>query len=139
MFILNTSKLNVPGSLIGGGGNHAWEITPATMASFQKIQYATSIIYGPCIWCIKVTLLLILVRVFTPFRKIILAIWSFIAAMLIYYIVGTAIKTSICNPIRMLWEPDMKGNCVINFRLYTIDTSLSVLADLIILLLPVPL
>lgn len=109
------------------------------MVHFQKIQYAAAIIYGPCVWCIKVTLLLILVRVFTPFRKIITVVWAFIFVMLLYYIVVTALKIFVCNPIRTTWDPDVEGKCLNEYVLFSIDTSLSILTDLIILLLPIPL
>jgi len=79
------------------------------------------------------------VRVFTPFRKIITVVWAFIFVMLLYYIVVTALKIFVCNPIRTTWDPDVEGKCLNEYVLFSIDTSLSILTDLIILLLPIPL
>lgn len=104
-----------------------------------QIQYAAAIIYGPCIWSIKVTLLLILVRVFTPFRRIISAVWAFIFAMLLYYIIVTALKVFKCRPISSVWDPNTPGKCLNEILLFSIDTSLSIITDLIILILPIPL
>ncbi|KAG4440826.1 hypothetical protein IFR05_003698 [Cadophora sp. M221] len=125
--------------LYGSGGRHVWETPASSMAEFQKIQYAATVIYGPCVWSIKVTLLLILVRVFTPFRKIISAIWAFIFAMLLYYIIVTALKLFKCRPIRSAWDPNTPGKCFGDVVLFSIDTSLSIITDLIILILPIPL
>ncbi|KAH7348789.1 integral membrane protein, partial [Rhexocercosporidium sp. MPI-PUGE-AT-0058] len=127
------------GSLYGGGGYHAWEISPASMIKFQKLEYAAVIVYGPAVWCIKVTLLLILVRVFTPFRRIITGVWAFIYAMLLYYVIVTVVKVFRCSPIPAVWDPDKPGKCLDGFLLFTIDTSLSILTDVIILILPIPL
>ncbi|KAH6711992.1 hypothetical protein BKA61DRAFT_691562 [Leptodontidium sp. MPI-SDFR-AT-0119] len=129
----------IMGPLYGGGGLHAWEIPASSMVEFQKIQYAAAIIYGPCIWSIKVTLLLILVRVFTPFRRIISAVWAFIFAMLLYYIIVTALKVFKCRPISSVWDPNTPGKCLNEILLFSIDTSLSIITDLIILILPIPL
>ncbi|KAK0125938.1 hypothetical protein ONS95_007562 [Cadophora gregata] len=126
-------------NILGGGGLHAWDISAASMVGYQKFQYAATIIYGPCVWSIKVTLLLILVRVFTPFRRIITAVWSFIFVMLLYYIIVTIVKINVCNPIRAAWDPTVPGKCLNDYLLFSIDTSLSILTDLIVLLLPIPL
>ncbi|KAL2064686.1 hypothetical protein VTL71DRAFT_3824 [Oculimacula yallundae] len=126
-------------ALVGGGGYHAWDTTPEGMVRFQKIQYSLSIIYGPCVWCIKVALLLILVRVFTPFKRIIWAVWAFIFAMLVYNIIATMLKMFICTPFSAVWDTTVPGKCLDSYTLFSVDTSLSILTDLIILILPIPL
>ncbi|CZT47480.1 uncharacterized protein RSE6_08043 [Rhynchosporium secalis] len=125
--------------LTAGGGYHAWDVSPATLVQFQRIQYAVTILYGPTVWCIKVALLLILVRVFTPFKRIIWAVWGFIFAMLVYYIIATALKIFICTPLSKFWDPNVQGKCANENLLFTIDTVWSILMDVIILVLPIPL
>ncbi|KAH6722948.1 hypothetical protein BKA61DRAFT_663682 [Leptodontidium sp. MPI-SDFR-AT-0119] len=126
-------------SPLSEGRLHTSELSPADLMRGQKVEYATSLLYGPGVWCIKVTLLLILVRVFTPFRKVISAVWAFISVMLVYYIIVTALKVCICTPIRSRWDPQIPGRCLDEFILYFIDSCLSIVTDLIILLLPIPL
>lgn len=151
------SNLTGTGGLTGGG-LHAWEVTPVEFMGFQKVsqpyhfrggsylisikiqvEYAASILYGPAMWFIKTTLLLILVRVFTPFKKLIFFVWGLIIVMFIYYTVVTILKILLCDPIASIWDPTIPGTCLDRSLLFSIDTGLSVLTDVIILILPIPL
>jgi hypothetical protein len=103
--------------------------------------YADTIIYGPAAWFTKTTLLLIFVRVFSPFRKIVIFIYAFIGAMLCYYLPVMIIKANICNPISALWNPEiaLTAVCIDRVMLFYCDTIMSVLTDLVVLILPIPL
>ncbi|KAG4434422.1 hypothetical protein IFR05_010088 [Cadophora sp. M221] len=122
-----------------GGGNHAWEVTKENMVGFQQALYADTITYGPAAWFTKTTLLLIFVRVFSPFRKTVVFIYIFIGLMLMYYLPVMVIKIRICNPIAALWIPDLPAVCLDRVTLFYCDTIMSALTDVVILLLPIPL
>ncbi|PVH81178.1 hypothetical protein DL98DRAFT_548618 [Cadophora sp. DSE1049] len=122
-----------------GGGNHVWEVTKDSMVGFQQALYADTVVYGPAAWFTKATLLLIFIRVFTPFRKTVIFIYAFIVAMLMYYLPVMIIKARICNPIAALWIPDLPAVCLDRVKLFYCDTVMSALTDMVILVLPIPL
>ncbi|KAH9204435.1 hypothetical protein DL95DRAFT_496139 [Leptodontidium sp. 2 PMI_412] len=122
-----------------GGGVHQWEVTAEGMIGFQQVKYAASILYGPAAWCTKVTLLLSLVRIFSPFRKTVVFINTFIITMFIYYVAITIVKIRICDPIAAAWDPKLPAKCIDRFTLYVFDTTLSVITDLVVLIMPLPL
>ncbi|KAK0118650.1 hypothetical protein ONS95_007532 [Cadophora gregata] len=98
-----------------------------------------SITYGPAAWATKTTLLLIFIRVFTPFRKTTRFIYVFIVLMLMYYLPVMIIKIRICNPISVLWTPGLPAVCLDRVKLFYCDTVMSALTDVVILVLPIPL
>ncbi|KAI9048002.1 hypothetical protein LZ554_007800 [Drepanopeziza brunnea f. sp. 'monogermtubi'] len=120
-----------------GAGYHEWEVSPQDLVGFRKTEYVLAIVYGPAIFCIKMTLLLILVRIFTPFRTTINAIWGFIVFLFLYYAVVMALKILECNPIASVWDPNVPGTCLNEPLLFKIDSALSVFTDAVILILPI--
>lgn len=138
-----------------GGGNHVWEVTKDKMVGFQQVQffeayvmvvaddfqalYADTIIYGLAAWFTKTTLLLIVIRVFAPYRGVVIFIYVFIGLMLCYYLPVMIIKARICNPISALWIPDLPATCLDRVKLFYCDTVMSAFTDVVILLLPIPL
>ncbi len=90
-------------------------------------------------YLIKVSLLLILTRVFAPFKKTIIFIYAFMGAMLAYYIPVLIIKIRICSPVSGLWNPNVHASCLNQRALFTADTVMSAVTDLAVLILPMPL
>jgi len=66
-------------------------------------------------------------------------IWGFMGAMLVFYIIVTFLKVGLCKPISLFWDPNIKGTCLNEHVIFIADTVMSVVSDLAILALPVPL
>ncbi|RDW68669.1 hypothetical protein BP5796_09326 [Coleophoma crateriformis] len=124
---------------IFGGGHHQWEVTKAEMRDFMKVVYGGSISYGPTTYLIKVTLLLILTRVFAPFKKTVRFIYVFMILMLGYYLPVVIIKSRMCMPIPGFWDPRVTASCFDQHALFLADTVISVVTDVSILVIPIPL
>lgn len=122
-----------------GGGYHVWEITPAQFQSFNKALYADTVVYGPNAWFVKVTLLLVVIRVFSVNRSFVIFGYGFIAAMLGYYLPVMIIKINICRPISGFWDSSVKAECFNQRAIFVADTVISAVTDLAVLLMPVPL
>jgi hypothetical protein len=90
-------------------------------------------------YLIKVSLLLILTRVFRPHKKTIIFVYAFMGAMLAYYVPVLIIKVRICAPISGLWNPNAHATCMNQRALFTADTVMSAVTDLAVLILPIPL
>lgn len=97
------------------------------------------VLYGPCAFFIKTSILLFLTRVFAPFRRAVIGIYIFIGFMLAYYLPVVIIKSIICHPVRLFWDHDVSGKCFNQRALILADSVISVLSDLIIFALPLPL
>jgi hypothetical protein len=98
-----------------------------------------AILYGPTTYLTKVTLLLILARTLTPYKKIMALIWGSMGAMLAFYNFVTILKIRICTPIDLFWDPNVQGSCWNEHLILIADTVMSVVSDLAVLALPMPL
>lgn len=95
------------------------------------------VLYGPTAFLTKVSILLILTRVFTPYNKMIVFIYVFFGILLAYYIPAIIIKIRICMPISHFWLEDAsEGSCLDRSAIILADAIMSVISDLIILVLP---
>ena len=97
------------------------------------------VMYGPTAFLTKVSLLWIMTRVFKPYRKAVIFIYFFMVVMLLYYIPAVIVKIRICMPIRKFWDHSAKGSCLSEPSIILADAVVSVVSDLIVLTLPLPL
>ncbi|KAJ6107697.1 hypothetical protein N7523_009020 [Penicillium sp. IBT 18751x] len=122
-----------------GGGLHLDDVPPLDVIPFAKTVYVTMVMYGPTAYITKVCLLWIMTRVFSPFRKTVIFIYVFMGIMLAYYIPAVIVKIRICNPIGRFWNKDIQGTCLDETSIILADAVVSMVSDLIILFLPLPL
>ncbi|KAL4947640.1 hypothetical protein BDW69DRAFT_190005 [Aspergillus filifer] len=122
-----------------GGGVHWDDVPEEYHIPFQKLTYVTMVMYGPTAYLTKLTLLWIMTRVFSPFRKWVIFIYVFLVLMLLYYIPAVIIKIRICMPISKFWNEEQSGSCLDRNAIILADAVVSVISDLIVLIMPLPL
>ncbi|PGH01384.1 hypothetical protein AJ79_07925 [Helicocarpus griseus UAMH5409] len=130
---------NVIAILMGiyGGGGHQWNISKDKFIAFNKTVYGTMVVYGPAAFCTKASLLLILTRVFAPYRRTIRFIYIYFGFLLTYYIPAIIVKVRICMPISHFWKGHpSQGSCLDERAIILADAIMSVASDLTILILP---
>ncbi|OQD87768.1 hypothetical protein PENANT_c005G10077 [Penicillium antarcticum] len=130
------------GIVIGqhGGGYHFDELDDATKIQFKKFCYIATILYCPMALFVKIALLSILTRIFSPYRGKVWFIYIFLGCLCCYYIVALIIKIRMCDPIPMYWlGPVEGGSCLDQTAALIADSVISVVSDIIILILPLPL
>lgn len=89
---------------------------------------------------VKIALLSILTRIFAPYRGKVWFIYIFLALLCIYYTVALIVKIRMCDPIPMYWLGDVPGgSCLDQTAALIADSVISVVSDIIILVLPLPL
>lgn len=89
---------------------------------------------------VKIALLAILTRIFKPFKGKVLFIYIFLGCLCCYYTVALIIKIRMCDPIPRYWLGDeVKGSCLDQNAALIADSVISVVSDIIILILPLPL
>ncbi|KLJ09909.1 hypothetical protein EMPG_14666 [Blastomyces silverae] len=120
-----------------GGGYHQWDVPKSDIVPFNKTVYGTMVIYGPAAFLTKASILLILTRVFAPYRKTVRFIYVYFGVLLAYYVPAIIVKVRICMPISYFWMgQDSKGSCLDERAIILADAIISVVSDLTILVLP---
>ncbi|BCS11098.1 hypothetical protein ALUC_40438A [Aspergillus luchuensis] len=145
--LISTYKKNAPfGGLLSissvghfGGGVHYADVPVSHRIPFEKTVYVTMVMYGPTAYLTKLSLLWIIARVFSPYRKTVIFIYVFLGIMLAYYIPAVIVKIRICDPIAKFWAPDTPGSCLDQTSIILADAVVSVVSDMAILILPLPL
>ncbi|KAJ5779378.1 hypothetical protein N7457_007098 [Penicillium paradoxum] len=123
-----------------GGGYYYDELTAEEKIHFKKYCYVATILYCPMALLVKVALLAILTRIFKPFRGKVLFIYIFLGCLCCYYTIALVVKIRMCGPIPKYWLEDrIKGSCLDQTAALIADSVISVVSDLIILVLPLPL
>jgi hypothetical protein len=89
---------------------------------------------------VKMALLTLLARVFKPYRKWIMVIYTILGIVFAYYVPAFIIKARICSPVSAYWNgTDGGGSCLNQGKVIVADSVMSVVTDLAILILPLPL
>lgn len=111
-----------------------------------KGLYINSCFYSPAAFCTKVTLLLLIARVFSVQPIICQGIRIFIVTLLLAYIPIIFLKIFTCNPVSAYWEmaqtAGVTGNnphCLDQTKFFMGDIIIAVVTDFLILILPIPL
>lgn len=87
---------------------------------------------------VKLALLFIIARVFSPYRKSVIFIYVFIGLLLVYYTAGLIVKIRPCMPVSDYWYGN-HSRCLDQQAIIMCDSIVSVVSDIMILLLPLPL
>lgn len=87
----------------------------------------------------KATILLLYLRLFGINRKTKWTIRGLLVVLFAYYFASIVAKSTTCIPLRKLWIPDIDGHCFENDILLLTDCAVSIISDLTILILPMPL
>jgi hypothetical protein len=98
-------------------------------------MYSLVILYVVAVLFIKVLLLTVLIRIFSPREHMALFIRLFTVFILAYYSACLLVRIFLCTPISTFWYPG-HGTCVDYFVLFTIDCFVSVITDGAIIVLP---
>lgn len=104
-----------------------------------QASYATTIIYVPMVFTVKLALLSVMLRIFAPDKKKVTVIWVSLAVLMLYYIIALFIKVFFCHPISTYWMGVSNGGaCIDQQKVIIGDSVISIVSDLWILILPVP-
>ncbi|RYP12243.1 hypothetical protein DL765_007428 [Monosporascus sp. GIB2] len=101
--------------------------------------YAATIFYAPMTLFVKIALLVLIARVFgSVHKKALYAIYSLLGLIVLYYVSGLIVKIRICQPVSAYWRGET-DKCLNQSAIITTDAIISVISDLAILCLPLPL
>lgn len=121
-----------------GGGYHIWDISNSQAVEFLKFGYIATVVYCPMALIVKIALLSILIRIFSPYKTKVVLIYVFLGVLCIYYIIAEVIKIRMCDPIPAYWLGNT-AKCFDQQAALIADSVISVVSDFIILVTPLPL
>ena len=103
----------------------------------------SSIIYGPTIFFIKLSILLQYLRIFVPNRKgnlsMFFGVQACIWSIFVFYLVDTVFEIIMCIPRKKIWNPLMTtGHCFNTNAAFQATGIFNVISDFAIFLLPMP-
>ncbi|KAJ5225621.1 hypothetical protein N7468_006846 [Penicillium chermesinum] len=123
-----------------GGGYNIDDVSEAHQTLFKKFCYVATTLYCPMALSVKIALLAILTRIFSPYRGKVWFIYILLACLCCYYLAALIVKIRICDPIPMYWLGPLPGGSCLDQRAALIaDSVISMVSDTIILILPLPL
>jgi hypothetical protein len=114
-----------------------WDISKETAEKFLQTAYAATIFYAPMTLAIKLSLLTLIARIFSPYKKRMQGIYALGGLLVIYYIISLVLKVRICWPISAYWQGD-QSKCLNQSAVITADSIISTVTDAIILSLQLP-
>ena len=137
-FILTTHSLVIR-MISLGLGKHIQGIPPSNEIKQLKALYACEMIYDISISLPKISVLLFYARVFTTQERVFrYALW-FTHFLVIGWLLSIVLFTSLlCDPVEKQWKPTIPGYCHPNTEAWLASAIPSVVIDLILLLLPLP-
>ena len=122
-----------------GLGQHITSLHPSDAVEQLKALYACYIIYDISITLPKISALLFYARVFGTQQKLFrYALYVTHGLAVAWLITVSLIGVFLCDPVKKQWEPTTKGHCHPNTLLWLTSAIPSVVIDLILLLLPLP-
>jgi len=119
-----------------GLGRHLILVTD--FPAFGKGILAAEILYNPAILATKISILLLYKRIF-PVRRFIITLYITGAFVAAYSLTAAMVNLLQCLPINADWNPAVKPRCVNLDVELVIVSSINVVTDFVILLLPMPL
>ncbi|KAL0944926.1 uncharacterized protein CTRU02_202813 [Colletotrichum truncatum] len=135
-----TPPFNVDDLYRFGGGFHIYEISQADFVNFSELQalYVHTLIYSLTSYFTKLALLLVNTRIFRADRTTVLRTYVLIILTTGYHMPTFAIKANICQPINGFWDLTIKTSCFNRQAIFFADTAISVITNLAILYIPIP-
>lgn len=124
-----------------GVGRHIWAVPPEDIPRILKLLYIAYLFYGFSLTVTKSATLVFFSRVFPSYtvsRWWIRAIWVTHALNIAWLLGYTFVIIFQCKPIAFFWDMSLGGTCVRQINIYIGSSVPSVIIDLIILILPVP-
>ncbi|KAF2117337.1 hypothetical protein BDV96DRAFT_644762 [Lophiotrema nucula] len=121
------------------GGVHIWNLTTDQEARVYYYFWWETILYGPFVFCTKLSILLMYLRLLIPTRWSFLwtTVHIFIWISACFYVSITLVKIFQCSPMRKAWAKHIHGHCIDVAILLCVSGMFNTISDLFILLIPV--
>ncbi|OIW26036.1 hypothetical protein CONLIGDRAFT_684574 [Coniochaeta ligniaria NRRL 30616] len=124
--------------LQNGLGHHICNVPPVLAARFAKITFALQRANQPALACVKISIVLFYMRIFTT-RKFRIAAYCVMAYTIVWAISTWIVNLTTCSPIAFYYDKTIPGGKCRNQAISgSINGGLSLLGDIMVLALPIP-
>ena len=103
-----------------------------------QYSYAESLIYDLGIYLAKMSILILLYRLFGVSQRFRWALWTVTAIWTLFTIANTLLIIFECTPVHKAWHPLIKGHCISLINIAVAGGYINIVTDFLILVLPVP-
>ncbi|KAF7879368.1 hypothetical protein EAF04_000564 [Stromatinia cepivora] len=122
-----------------GLGQHAQSVPPENIVPFIQVYLASELIWACSMALIKISVLLLYVRIFGSMRYFRLLAYGFGSFTIAWAIMVVFVCTFQCLPVAYQWDKTIEGGqCINSWLFFTIGSSFDVLVDFALLILPLP-
>ncbi|KAL8989197.1 MAG: hypothetical protein Q9177_001871 [Variospora cf. flavescens] len=124
-----------------GTGRHLLAIGDGNVQKYLQLTYAFQIIYGFALVTARLSILYFYHRLFPResaprwWRACLYVVTFFVIG---WFIAGLCCVTFICTPISYYWTRTGNGHCINEMAVMYLSAALTIVADILILLLPLP-
>ncbi|KAI0135144.1 hypothetical protein F4814DRAFT_399999 [Daldinia grandis] len=123
--------------LAGGMGHHVEELQDWHVMRLMKTIYAGQFLYAASLGLIKISAILMLIRIFFDHRFKLAAIATLVFTVA-WMVLSMLIEFLICQPIEMNWHIRMAGTCGDQKAAFAAMSVINIINQLMILALPLP-
>ena len=120
-----------------GGGRHERDILGNDFTLYLKLMLADEVLYGPVICLIKLSILLLYLRIFKPYRGIGIACHIVLWFNLVFYMPSIITEVFQCTPVKKFWYPLWPGSCVNQKAVQFASAGFNLASDIAVLILPI--
>jgi len=112
-----------------GAGKHFVNIPPSQYMPFLKMAYWGLIFYNLFQWCIKLSIALLYLRIFSlqPIDRTRYLLFTLIGFMTISYWTLIFIVAFACQPIYFSWNKSIKGHCINTSAAFFVNSICSII------------
>ena len=122
-----------------GLGLHIQEVPPGNMETYLKLSWVSYYVFQSGTAVSKTSALFFYARVFSMsnsrFKYALWLVHGLNAAWLLAFLMSIIFM---CTPIKKVWETTIPGTCIDNRKLWTGSAASSLIIDIIILVMPLP-
>ena len=114
------------------GGAHQWNVTDREMEQQFLFYNTADMMYSPAVGFIKVSIILLVLRIFCPTRRdpFYWLLQGLNLLNTVFYTIYFIIPWVVCNPRKKIWLPKTEGKCLRVFDLYIASAVFNVCSDI---------
>ncbi|MCJ1385515.1 hypothetical protein MMC17_008638 [Xylographa soralifera] len=138
LFTWSVNILSIVAVTNGGAGQGAEYVTDSELIVTGKLFAVYPVLWGFAVATVKVAILLLYLSVFRAVRAFKIATYFMMGVSIAYGAMVVIVGLTICHPISYQWNPIGEGYCGNKILFYVIISSIYVVIDTSIFLLPLP-
>jgi len=101
-----------------------------------KYIYVAVVLYNPILALVKLSVLVLLLRLSSNRRSINIMIWALIALTVGIMIPMVVVRIFQCIPISAIWDLSVERHCIAQGPFYIVQAVSTILTDILVLIIP---